>query len=277
MLRKICGLFLIFTMMLGLNTSVFAASERIQENQKDVDKYVQEYKGVKYDIRMNSAPNEIYESLRTSEVLADTLSSNDEKNVFDILSRGDRGVATRAVKNEITYTITNRDVIAQLSDSEDLPDKIELTYIPAKEVSEEPIYASRFFSSYKLKNIKDKGDGWYNSNSHQLYEFYVDGPDTFVIDETQSHTSSTNCSVSAATGVIEAGVGFKIGTSYDLHIQSKTPVPASKRFHIEIFKTHHKVTFDLYEKHRNGDWSKYGSYEALKPNGVFIKKESWNK
>ena len=72
MLRKICGLFLIFTMMLGLSTSVFAASERIQENQKDVDKYVQEYKGVKYDIRMNSAPNEIYESLRTSEVLADT-------------------------------------------------------------------------------------------------------------------------------------------------------------------------------------------------------------
>lgn len=276
MLRKICGLFLIFTMMLGLSTSVFAASDRIQENQKDVDKYVQEYKGVKYDIRMNSVPNEIYESLRTSEVLADTLSSNDEKNVFDILNRGDRGVATRAVKNERTYTITNRDVIAQLSDSEDLPDKIELTYIPAKEVSVKPIYTSRFFSSYKLKNINDKGDGWYNSNSDQLYEFYVDGPDTFVIDETQSHSSSTNCSVSAAAEVIEAGVGFKLGESHELHIQSNTPVPARKRLHVEIFKTHHKVAFDLYKKPWNGDWSKYGSYNAYKPNGVLVKKEFWS-
>lgn len=213
-------------------------------------------------------------SLGTS-VYADTLSSNDEKNVFDILNRGDRGVATREVKNERTYTITNRDVIAQLSDSEDLPDKIELTYIPAKEVSVKPIYTPRFFSSYKLKNISDKGDGWYNSNSDQLYEFYVDGPDTFVIDETQSYSSSTSCSVSAAAEVIEAGIGFEIGEIHELHIQSNTPVSAGKRLHVEIFKTHHKVAFDLYEKPLNGDWSKYGSYYAYKPNGVFIKKEFW--
>lgn len=83
MLRKICGLFLIFTMMLGLNTSVFAASERIQENQKDVDKYVQEYKGVKYDIRMNSAPKGFLNSidLKTDESVE--LNTNDEKDLIN--------------------------------------------------------------------------------------------------------------------------------------------------------------------------------------------------
>ncbi len=69
-----------------------------------------------------------------------------------------------------------------------------------------------------------------------------------------SLNSSTSCSVPAAVEVIEAGVGFEIGESQELHIQSNTPVSAGKRLHVEIFKTHHKVAFDLYKKPWYGNW-----------------------
>lgn len=45
---------------------------------------------------------------------------------------------------------------------------------------------------------------------------------------------------------------------------------------VEVFRIHHKVTFDLYEKPAGGNWRYVNSYEALKPNGTFIKKEFWN-
>ncbi|MCI8315256.1 MAG: hypothetical protein HFH74_09540 [Lachnospiraceae bacterium] len=203
--------------------------------------------------------------------------SGEEINVFDILNTANGGVATNRSGSETTYTVTDPALIAQLSDGEKLPDKIELTYVSTKKATEATMdeVAPLAFDSYELRNIKDHGDGWYNATNHQLYEFYIDGPDTFVIDETQSYESSVNCSVSAAIDDIEAGVGFEMGESYELHIQSNTPVPSGQRLHVEIFRTHQKVTFDLYKKPFGGSWSKEGSYEALKPNGVFIKKEFW--
>lgn len=90
MLRKFGGLFLIFTMMFGLSTSSFAASGEVQENQKNINEYIQEYKGIKYDIRMNSVPNEIYKDLRISDIsdisvdIEDMLYSNDNNIKHDI-------------------------------------------------------------------------------------------------------------------------------------------------------------------------------------------------
>ena len=90
MLRKFCGILLIFAMMFGSSTSSFAASGEVQVNQKYADEYVQEYKGIKYDIRMNSAPVEVYQNLRTSNIsdvpvdMKDVLHSNDSNRKHDI-------------------------------------------------------------------------------------------------------------------------------------------------------------------------------------------------
>ena len=210
--------------------------------------------------------------LNTTTFAATTGSTDD--NIFEIINMADSGVATNRAGNETTYVITNPSVIAQLSDSEVLPDKMELTYIPCEDTVD--MAAARIFESYEVRNKIDHGDGWYNSNVHQLYEYYIDGPDTFVIDETQSFKASVNCNISAAIDVISSGVGFEIGEEHELHIQSNTPVPSGQRLHVEVFRTHRKVTFDLYEKPLGGSWSKKGNYEALKPNGVFFKKEFWN-
>lgn len=91
-----------------------------------------------------------------ASVYADNPPADEEKNVFDILNRADSGVAARQVEKEKTYIITNPDIIAELSDSEDLPDEIELTYIPAEDDSAETTHSARIFDSYKLKNVRDK-------------------------------------------------------------------------------------------------------------------------
>lgn len=199
-----------------------------------------------------------------------------ERNVFEILNSVTSGVTTHRSGGSIVYTVTNPQVIRQLSDAPVLPNTIELTYIPSNNIEQASDATPRLFESYEVRNKVDQGDGWYSSSSHQIYEFYVDGPDTFVIDETKKYSASTTCGVSAAMDVIEASVGFTIGEEHELHIQSNTPVASGQRLHVEIFRTHHRVNFDLYQKPVGGSWSKYGSYYALKPNGVFIKKEFWD-
>lgn len=220
-------------------------------------------------------------TLLSTTAFAATSPIENDKNIFDILQSTETGISTTSADSEITYTITDPTVIAQLSNAEALPTRIELTYIPAQsddfvaETSMIDSVSPHFFESYKLQNTKDRGDGWYNSTSHQLYEFYVDGPDTFKIDKSEEFSASATCNISAAIDVINAGVGFTIGEKHTLNIQSNTPVSSGERLHVEIFRTHHKVTFDLYEMPLGGNWAKKGSYEAINPNGIFIKKEFW--
>lgn len=210
---------------------------------------------------------------------AATPSVSADTNVFDILNEATSGVTTQTTTGSITYTITDPEIISQLSDEEDLPDVIELTYIPSAEtqlVAKGGEAVPKLFESYEIRNTVDHGDGWYNSTTHQVYEFYIDGPDTFILDETRTFKASVNCNIGGAIDVISAGVGFEIGEEHQLHFQSNTPVAAGKRLHVEVFRTHHKVTFDLYKKPLGGSWTFVDDYEALEPNGTFIKKEFWN-
>lgn len=202
-----------------------------------------------------------------------------DTNVFDLLDGATSGVTIQSTNGSIVYTITDPEIISQLSDEDDLPDMIELTYTPSIEtqiVAEGSEAMPMLLATYEIRNKVDHGDGWYNSSAHQVYEFYIDGPDTFVLDETHSYSASVNCNIEAAIEVISAGVGFEIGEEHQLHFQSNTPVEAGKRLHVEVFRTHRKVTFDLYKNPLIGGWTFVDDYEALKPNGTFIKKEFWN-
>lgn len=206
-------------------------------------------------------------------------STSADTNVFDILNRATSGVSIQSANGSIVYTITNPEIIRQLSDEAELPDMIELTYTPSVNtqiIANGGEATPMLFADYEIRNKVDHGDGWYNSSAHQVYEFYIDGPDTFVLDETHSYSASVNCSIEAAIEVISAGVGFEIGEEHQLHFQSNTPVDAGKRLHVEVFRTHRKVTFDLYKNPLIGGWTFVDDYEALKPNGTFIKKEFWN-
>lgn len=218
-------------------------------------------------------------TMLSSAAFAATSDTVTNMNVFDILEQTSSYTTSQAANGSVVYTITDPDAIRKLSDEKDLPDMIELTYIPADEavaISKDSEVSPQLFESYEIRNKKDHGDGWYNSTAHQVYEFYIDGPDTFQLDETKTYKASVNCSIKGAIDVISAGVGFEIGEEHQLHFQSTTPVAAGKRLHVEVFRTHHKVTFDLYKKPAGGNWKYVNNYEALKPNGTFIKKEFWN-
>ncbi len=99
---------------------------------------------------------------------ADASSNDKDKNLFDILEKSGVNVPTRQVEKEITYTITDPKVIAKLSNSEKLPDKIEITYIPA-----EKIYAEIFKANPKVAlNLYDKlwCINWSKPDNHVDYQ-----------------------------------------------------------------------------------------------------------
>lgn len=214
---------------------------------------------------------------------AATPASSADSNVFSIFGDTSKCATTSSDGKEMTYVITDPAVIAQMSDSEVLPDRVELTYVPMEKSSalvSESLTAmsgdasiTRLFETYEVRNVSDQGNGWYDS-SHLLYEFYVDGPDTFTINKTATRKTETNCGLSGTKNMIGASVGFTIGQSRSLSVESNTPVPKGQRLRVSIYATHHKVTFDIFQK-VSGNWVDKGSYEALEPNGVFFQKEFW--
>jgi len=116
-------------------------------------------------------------------------------------------------------------MISQFSDEDGLPDMIERTYTPSIEtkiVAEGSEAILMLLATYEIRNKEDHGDGRYNSSAHQVYEFYIDGSDTFVLAETHSYSASVNCSIEAAIEVIRAGAGFEFGELHELHFQRHT-------------------------------------------------------
>ena len=99
-------------------------------------------------------------TMLSSAAFAATSDTVTNMNVFDILEQTSSYTTSQAANGSVVYTITDPDAIRKLSDEKDLPDMIELTYIPADEavaISKDSEVSPQLFESYEIRNKKDHG------------------------------------------------------------------------------------------------------------------------
>ncbi|MNW46110.1 hypothetical protein D3C74_233900 [compost metagenome] len=152
---------------------------------------------------------------------------------------------------------------------EKVPVRIEYEYTPLNVQKNLSIIPDQFVTaSETVLSITtwDQGHGFYNSSSDLYKEFYVNGPDTFVIEETAKKYSNWTGSFGFSKAPIEAKIGFTIGKESTMRWESTTPITASQNIHFQLYTTYHKVSYSI-----NTNLQSYGGI-AYDPTGVFIKK-----
>lgn len=150
--------------------------------------------------------------------------------------------------------------------------RIEYEYVPSSSTEDSGTITPLWHGSYYTKNVNDYGHGWYNSTDDLYREFYIDGPDTFVINKTESYTTYASANFGASNSVISAGVSFSIGTEESVSFTSTTPVAADETLHAQLYTTYHKKSYDVWYDDGNGNHTFKGSGWAYKPTGTYIKK-----
>ncbi|OPA76606.1 hypothetical protein BVG16_15595 [Paenibacillus selenitireducens] len=159
-----------------------------------------------------------------------------------------------------------------------LPKRIEYEYIPnpnteiTQEIPESPSALGAILW-YDIMNIKDFGSGFYNASSDLYREFYIDGPDTFVIDKTEQKSNSVTGTFGASASLLSSSLGFNISSTESIRYQSNTPIAAGEHMHIQIYTTYHKKSYQVYGMDNSvGGMVYLGEGFGYKADGAYIKK-----
>lgn len=168
-----------------------------------------------------------------------------------------------------SVTITDESELERIANErglEEIPTKIEYEYNP-EETDSTPI--EDIVSPYAVGQIcyvNDMGPGFYNKGSDLYKRFTIDGPDTFVIEETVKKYSSFSGTLGASKSAVEASIGFKIGAESSITFRSTTPIASNQRGTFNLYTTYQKVMYAV----DNGSQCRIGY--AYRPNGTFIEK-----
>lgn len=125
---------------------------------------------------------------------------------------------------------------------------------------------------YNIKNVKNKGDGFYFSSEYDSDWFY--GPAT--VSEQYTRTNSVKMSVDAgvANSVISGAVGYSVTSTYSCTKTFTTTVASGKKVNVKIHTNYAKTTFDVYNK-LTGNCVQSGAY-TMKPVGLIFKQYTYS-
>lgn len=183
-----------------------------------------------------------------------------------------------------TFSITDKEQLKRIAKEEGLekvPVKIEYEYKPINSGAEKssiPALSDSGANLLLLHNYwvdaSDEGSGWYNPTADLYKEFYVDGPDNFVISENTTKTSTYNGEFGAGIAKINAKVGFTIGSSHTITWSSTTTILAGQHIQFQLYTTYHKVWYAVYDGPEGDKQLSLcsGTGYAYDPNGQYIKK-----
>ena len=124
---------------------------------------------------------------------------------------------------------------------------------------------------YNIKNVKDKGDGFYYSSEYDSDWFY--GPAT--VSEEYSRTDSVKMSVNVnvTNSVITGAVGYDVTKTFTNKKTFSTTVASGKKVNVKIHTNYKKTTFDIYNK-VTGNCVQSGAY-TMKPVGLIFKQYTY--
>jgi len=226
--------------------------------------------------------------LASSNISSESIEVKD-KNIFELLNNSDYDVKVDEKDGVITYKTKDEELINILSSDNrvessvkknDKPKKIEIVYIPQNDTvdgvnNESEVTTDGLFSTdYEIRNVTYLGTGWYNEIDDLIQEYYVNGPDTFSVSQTEQHSAELSASVECEMELVNASVGFTIGSLYSITYTSNTPVAADENLHVQIYKTFTKKSFELWKSPLfSTSWNKLYTRYAYKPSGTYIKKE----
>ncbi|MBT2289540.1 hypothetical protein J7E73_10420 [Paenibacillus albidus] len=170
-----------------------------------------------------------------------------------------------------TVVITDKaelEQIAREEGSEKVPVKVEYEYMPiaVENQSRTVPLVSALDGTFLSVTTWDRGSGWYDATNHLYKEYYINGPDNFKISESTKKTSTYTGNFGISKGIIEAAVGFTIGTERTVTWESTTPILSGQSCKFQLYTTHHKVDYSV----NTTTSSTPGS--ALDPNGTYVKK-----
>ena len=153
--------------------------------------------------------------------------------------------------------------------------KVILSYIPLSS----PVFETRDsisprFASYEVRNVRTvSGDRIYTATLRSdLLENFSNSTSSFTRTLSGTATSGFTANAGVSASGVSAGVGFQMSVSQTATTTYTASVPARTRVTLESAVRAHEVNFNV---GRNpcigGDWTRAGTGNAHRPNGMWVR------